>query len=129
MEKKKTKTLMAILVSAIVFIVAWSISKETIVFPILAAVLVGIVILSMLKTRNKKIIEDERNYKISETASRRTIQVVGITTATAGLGIILLSNQGFLDLANVGYSLAYVACGLLITYMIFYRYYARKYGD
>jgi uncharacterized membrane protein len=128
MEKKKTKVLVIILLSIIVCIIGWLISNETIVFPIFAIVLVGIILAYMLSTGKREVIEDERTYKIGEKASRRTIQVVAVLTGVMGIGFILISNLGFLDVADTGYSLAYVACGLLIVYMIFFRYYTGKYG-
>ena len=82
-----------------------------------------------LKSRVKQVIEDERVYRISEKASRRTIQVVGTTTALIGLSILGLSKSGYLELVDVGYSLACFATVLLMVYMIFYGYYARKFGE
>ena len=95
----------------------------------LVAVVVGMILLYTLKGRVKQVIEDERVYKISEKASRRTIQVVGSTTAILGLSILGLSRSGYLELVEVGYSLACFATVLLMVYMIFYGYYARKFGE
>ena len=99
--------------------------------PIIAIVVVftGIILLYTLKSRVKQVIEDERIYRISEKASRRTIQVVGTTTALLGLSILVLSKSGYIELIEVGYSLACSATVLLMVYMIFYGYYAKKFGE
>jgi uncharacterized membrane protein len=99
--------------------------------PIIAIVVVftGIILLYTLKSRVKQVIEDERIYRICEKASRRTIQVVGATTALLGLSILLLSKSGYIELIEVGYSLACFATVLLMVYMIFYGYYAKKFGE
>ncbi|ODS37762.1 MAG: hypothetical protein A7315_03705 [Candidatus Altiarchaeales archaeon WOR_SM1_79] len=99
--------------------------------PILAilAVIIGMMLLYLLRIRVKQVIEDERIYKISEKASRRTVQVIGATTAVLGLAIIGLSRSRYLELTEVGFSLAYFATALLTVYMIFYSYYAKKLGE
>ena len=94
----------------------------------LVAVLIGMMILYILKSRVKQVLEDERVYRISEKASRRTIQIVGTTTALVGLSLIGLSRGGYLELSEVGFSLAYFATALLMVYMIFYGYYSKKLG-
>jgi uncharacterized membrane protein len=95
----------------------------------IVAVVIGMIILYALKSRVKQVIEDERVYRISEKASRRTIQVVGTITAIIGLSIMGLSKSGYLELIEVGYSLACFAAVLLMVYMIFYGYYTKKFGE
>jgi uncharacterized membrane protein len=95
----------------------------------IAAVVMGMIMLYTLKSRVNQVIEDERIYRISEKASRRTIQVVGTTSGLLGLAIIGLSKSGYLKLTDVGFSLAYFASVLLMVYMIFYGYYSRKLGE
>ena len=127
MERKKFKLYGLVLTIAVGFLVGLSVARGE---PTIAmgAVIIGMILLYSLKSRVKQVIEDERIYRVSEKASRRTIQVVGITTAILGLSIIGLSRSGYLELADVGYSLAYFAAVLLLVYMIFYGYYNRKLG-
>jgi uncharacterized membrane protein len=128
MERKKFKLYWIIITIAVGFVIGLSAFRGE---PIIAivAVVVGMILLYSLKSRVKEVIEDERVYRISEKASRRTIQVVGTTTALIGLTIIGLSKSGYLELVEVGYSLACFATVLLMVYMIFYRYYTRKFGE
>jgi len=95
----------------------------------IVAVVVGMILIYVLKSRVKQVLEDERVYRVSEKASHRTIQVVGTTTALLGLSILGLSKSGYLELVDVGYSLVCFATVLLMVYMIFYGYYARKFGE
>jgi uncharacterized membrane protein len=127
MDRKKFKLYGLVITIAVGFLVGLSVVRGESAIA-LGAVVIGMILLYSLKSRVKQVIEDERVYRISEKASRRTIQVVGTTTAILGLSILGLSRSGYLELADVGYSLAYFAAVLLIVYMIFYGYYNRKLG-
>jgi uncharacterized membrane protein len=128
MERKKFKLYGLVLTIFVGFVIGLSAFRGE---PIIAIVtmVVGMILLFALKSRVKQVIEDERIYRISEKASRKTIQVVGTTTALLGLSILGLSKSGYLELVEVGYSLACFATVLLIVYMIFYGYYAKKFGE
>lgn len=128
MERKKFKLYGVVITVVVGFVIGLSASRGE---PITAvvAVVVGIILLYVLKSRVKQVIEDERIYRISEKASRRTIQVVGTATAILGLSLLGLSRSGYLELTEVGYSLACFAAVLLMVYMIFYGYYAKKFGE
>ena len=128
MERKKFKLYGLVLTIAVGFLVGLSVLRAEPTIAI-GAVIIGMILLYSLKSRVKQVIEDERIYKISEKASRRTIQVVGTTTALLGLSILGLSRSGYLELTEVGYSLASFAVALLMVYMIFYGYYAKKFGE
>ena len=128
MERKKFKLysmLITIIVGFFIGLSAFRAEPITAIF----AVVIGMIFLYVLKSRVKQVIEDERVYKISEKASRRTIQVVGTITAILGLLIIGLSKSNYLEFIEVGYSLASFATVLLMVYMIFYGYYAKKFGE
>ena len=128
MERKKFKLYGLVITIAVGFLVGLSAARGEPAIAIVA-VIIGMMLLYSLKSRVKQVIEDERIYRISEKASRRTIQVVGTTTAILGLTLIGLSRSGHLKLTEVGFSLAYFATALLMVYMIFYGYYAKKFGE
>ena len=128
MERKKFKLYGLVITIVVGFVIGLSAFRGEPITAIVAVV-VGMILLYALKSRVKQVIEDERVYRISEKASRRTIQVVGTITALLGLTIIGLSRSGYLELVEVGYSLACFATVLLMVYMIFYGYYARKFGE
>jgi uncharacterized membrane protein len=128
MERKKFRLYGLVITIVVGFVIALSAIRGEPITAI-AAVVIGMILLYSLKSRVKQVIEDERIYRLSEKASRRTIQVVGTTTGLLGLAIIGLSKSGYLQLTDFGFSLAYFASILLIVYMIFYSYYARKLGE
>jgi len=128
MEIKKFKLYGIILLFVVGFFIGLSVIRGEPITAIFAVVL-GMILLYALKSRVKQVIEDERVYRISEKASRRTIQVVGTTTAVVGLTIMGLSKSGYLELTEIGYSLAFFATVLLMVYMLFYGYYAKKFGE
>ena len=128
MEGRKFKQYGFIITIVVGFFIGLSVFRGEPITAIVAVV-IGMILLYALKSRVKEVIEDERVYRISEKASRRTIQVFGTTTALLGLFIIGLSKSGYLNLVDVGYSLACFATVLLMVYMIFYGYYARQFGE
>jgi uncharacterized membrane protein len=128
MDRKKFTYYRVAITGAVGILVGLSILRYELTIALGAAVVIGMLLLFSFKSRVKQIIEDERVYKISELASRRTIQVVGVTTAILGLSLLGLSKGGYLDMSDVGYSLAYFAAVLVIVYMLFYGYYNRKLG-
>jgi len=128
MERKKFKLYGLVITIVVGFFIGLSVFRGEPITAIVAVV-VGMILLYALKSRVKQVIEDERVYRISEKASRRTIQVVGTITALLGLTIIGFSKSGYLKLVEVGYSLACFATILLMVYMIFYGYYAKKFGE
>ena len=128
MERKKFKLYGLVITIVVGFFIGLSAFRGEPITAIIAVV-IGMILLYALKSRVKQVIEDERVYRISEKASRRTIQVVGTTTALLGLSILGLSKSGYLNLTEVGYSLAFFATVLLMVYMIFYGYYAKKFGE
>ncbi len=127
MKRKKFKQYSMAITIAVGVIIGWSAIRGDLTIALIAVV-IGMIIIYLLKSRVKQVIEDERVYRISEKASRRTIQIVGTTTALIGLSLIGLSRSGYLELSEVGFSLAYFATALLMVYMIFYGYYSKKLG-
>lgn len=106
----------------------WSIVEgEPVVF--MSAVTVSAILFHFLRTRVTEVIEDERTCKISEKASLRTVQVVGLPALITGQVLLCLSKVGYEDLGQIGEPLAFFAIVLFVVYLIFYGYYTRKYGS
>jgi len=132
MERKKFNKIKLTTTIIIVLIIAIAAIKGDMtitLFAALVAVVIGMLILLFAKKRIKQVIEDERIYRISEKASRRTIQIIGTTTALLGIIILILSQIGYLKSSELGFSLVYIAIAILWVYMIFYSYYSKKMGD
>lgn len=122
---RKTYTLcVALITAAIVALVGWSIFVGSVVLPAVAVV-AGMALSYICRSRVTEVIEDERIYRISEKASRRTFQIFTSSSAVIGLVLILLRDT-YPQFRQAGFTLAYAACALLILYNIFYGYYSRK---
>jgi uncharacterized membrane protein len=110
---------------AMIALIGWSIATENAVVPI-PTVLGGIVLLYLLRRQVKDVVEDERNYRISEKASRSAIQVFALIAAITGITLTAVSTEDSSLSREVGLTLAFCACGLLVLYMISYAYHSRK---
>ena len=121
MVNRKQFAMCGVIISAIIgAIVGYSVKIHNFVLPLIA-VTAGILILHLLRRKVDEVIEDERIYRISDKASRRTLQVFGIGTALVGTTLISLGRY-----QEIGYALNISVCILLIIYMIFYAFYSRS---
>jgi len=118
---RKQFAIYAALVCAIMgAIVGYGVSEGNALLPVIAFG-VGIVLITFGKRGVKEVMEDERTHRISEKASRRTYEVFVTGAALVGTTLIALNKH-----IEVGYTLAFSACALLILYMSFYGYYSGK---
>jgi len=106
-------------------LVGWSVAIGNAVIPI-PATIGGAGLLYLLRKRLREVVEDERNYRISEKASRSTIQISAFLMAITGAVLIALHINGASPLKEVGLTLAFSGCALLIIYLTFYSYYSRN---
>ncbi len=106
-------------------VIGWSISTEN-PFLALVAVIVAMALLYLCKTRVEEVLEDERIYRISEKASRRTFQVIILTIGLLGVVLITLGKGAFVEYKQIGLILAFSVCALLILYLFFYGYYSKR---
>jgi len=120
MNRKRFAMCGAITTGAIGAIVGYSVYTHNFMLPFIA-VTAGILILHLLRRKVDEVIEDERIYRISERASRRTLQVFGMGTALVGTTLICLGRY-----SEIGYTLNMSVCILIILYLIFYGFYSRR---
>jgi uncharacterized membrane protein len=125
MTRRWFRLLGAAITLTVVALIGWSVATENAVVPI-PAVIVGLVLLYLLRRQVRGVVEDERNYKISEKASRFTIQVFALVAAISGITLIAVSTNDSTILREVGLTLAFCACSILILYLISYAYHSRK---
>jgi uncharacterized membrane protein len=125
MSRRWFRLLVAVITLTVVVLIGWSIATENAVVPI-PAVIVGLVLLYLLRRQVREVVEDERNYKISEKASRFAIQVFALVAAISGVTLIAVSTNDSALLREVGLTLAFCSCGILILYLISYAYHSRK---
>ena len=120
MNRKQFAMCGAIVAGIIGAIVGYSVKIHNFILPFVA-VTAGILILHLLRQKVDEVIEDERIYRISERASRRTLQVFGIGTALVGTTLLCLGRY-----SEIGYTLDISVCVLIILYLIFYGFYSRR---
>ena len=125
MSRKWFRICGAAITVAMAALIGWSIATENAVVPI-PTVLGGVVLLYLLRRRVKDVVQDERNYRISEKASRFAIQVFALVTAISGVTLTAVSADDSSLFREVGLTLAFCACGLLVLYLISYAYHSRK---
>ena len=125
MSLKRFRLCGAAIVLAMVALIGWSISAGNAVVPIPAAIS-GAVLLYLLRGQVRDVMGDERNYRISEKASRFAIQAFVLVTAISGVTLTAAGTGDSTPFRAVGLTLAFGACGLLILCLISYAYHSRK---
>jgi len=111
-------------------VIGWSVADKNAVLAVVAVVagtallyLLRKKVIQLLKTQNEAI-EDEMVYKISERASRMTLQIYMMTAAIVGMVLVALREQ-YPQYAHTGFTLAFSVCAMLIVYLFMYGYYRR----
>ncbi|MFH0847693.1 MAG: DUF2178 domain-containing protein [Chloroflexota bacterium] len=108
-------------------LVGWSVATGNAVLPVIAAA-VAIGIRFICQKRVRAVINDERNYRISEKAARLTISILGPAMAVAAAVLVALSKNSPSGLRLVGLTLAYSACAIVLLHTVLYAYFERKIG-
>jgi uncharacterized membrane protein len=95
----------------------------------ISGVLIGMLFLSLVKSKFKKIIVDERIISISGRASRIAHSAVTMLLALSGLFLIFAGrNHEGSNLEFLGEVFCYIALLLIMIYSISYYYFNKKYG-
>jgi len=82
-------------------------------------VIAALVMLRVARGRVEEALKDERIERVSEKASRRTLELFGISAALLSALLISLGNEA-------GYVLGFAVCAILILYIGFYAIYSRR---
>ena len=125
MKRRKFALCGILITMALGAVIGWSISTENPLLALVAAI-VAMALLYLCKTRVEDVLEDERIYRISEKASRRTFQVIILTIGLLGVVLITLGKGAFVEYKQIGLILAFSVCALLILYLFFYGYYSKR---
>jgi uncharacterized membrane protein len=105
--------------------IGWSVAVGEFFVPI-AVVAIGLVLMHLCKSRVTEVMEDELVHRLSEKASYMTLRVSLLPMAVLGAVFIALSKSGSPVLKEIGLTLAFLVCALLILHLNFYTYYSRK---
>ena len=92
----------------------------------LSAVVLGTLFVILMKRRVTDIVEDERTYKVAGKAALLTIRICLYLMAVAGLMMLTISREGAYNFEREGFALAFIACVMMVAYVISYYYYNRK---
>jgi len=92
------------------------------------AFITALIFLILLRSRVETVTVDERIHLMSEKASRKTLQLFGLSAVLIGFILLVASHIGYADLSQSGNTLLYSASFISILYLIFWHYYRRKYG-
>ncbi|MGB7532659.1 MAG: DUF2178 domain-containing protein [Halobacteriota archaeon] len=125
MNRQKYTRRGMIITMAIGAVVGWSVAVGNVVLPI-AAMVAGMALLYLCKSRVTEVMEDELAYRISEKASNMAMRIFGLSMALIGFVLIALSVNGCTAFKQIGLTLAFSVCALLILYITFYGYYSKK---
>jgi uncharacterized membrane protein len=99
------------------------------VFPIFFALLLYMVVVSLLKTRVKGVLADERQIQVSEKAAQVSFQI--LLPMLALTSVALMSGGGYLEFYYVkalGTVISYVTCLGLLIYLLSYWYFDKESG-
>ncbi|KAA0008561.1 MAG: DUF2178 domain-containing protein [Thermoplasmata archaeon] len=120
MDRKKFAIYAALVCAAMGAVVGYGVSKRNALLPAIAFI-IGTVLIALGKRGVKEVIEDERTHRISEKVSRKIYQIFVTGAALIGTTLIALNKH-----IEVGYTLAFSACALLVLYLVLYSYYSRR---
>ena len=120
MDRRQFAIYAALVCAIMGAVVGYGVSEGNALLPAIAFS-TGIVLIALGKRGVKEVMEDERTHRISEKVSRRIYQVFVMGAALAGTTLIALNKH-----IEVGYTLAFSACVLLVLYLVLYSYYNRR---
>lgn len=121
-EYKRCQVLIGISLGAVLGI---SIAFGNYVVPVIA-IIFGLGLSQLCRRKVTEVIEDERIHRIGGKAARRTLEVGLLGMAILGIFLLTLSNAGYFELMEVGLTLSFSVCALLIISMVFYSYYSKR---
>ncbi len=108
----RLSTFRALAITLITLIVGYSITTRNIILLVIAAIS-GILLLSLAKRRVNEVVEDGGIQRVSERASRRALQVFGVSIAL--ISVVLISYG-----IEAGHALTFSAGALAVLYLTFY---------
>ncbi|MBN1455955.1 MAG: DUF2178 domain-containing protein [Methanomicrobia archaeon] len=125
MNRKQFRLCMMVVSMGMGAAIGWSVAVGEYLVPI-AVVAIGLVLMQLCKSRVTEVMEDELVYRLSEKASYMTLRVSLLPLAVLGAVFIALSKSGSPVLNEIGLTLAFLVCALLLLHIGFYTYYSRK---
>ena len=125
MNRKQFRLCMMLVSMTIGVLIGWSVAVGEYLVPI-AVVAIGLVLMQLCRSRVTEVMEDELIHRLSEKSSYMTLRVSLLPMAVLGAVFIALSKRGSPVLNEIGLTLAFAVCALLLLHLGFYAYYSRK---
>ena len=94
---------------------------------IVAAISIFLFIRYLSPKKLKEVIIDERTYRIQEKASVMAIQIFALTALYIGATLIFTTSKTDNDFRQLGLTLLFSVCGLILLRLILHFYYSRKF--
>lgn len=118
MDRKRYSLIRIAIVTAVGCTVSYAVSVNN---PLIAliSVVAGILILKLAERGVDEPLIDERVERISEKASRRTLEIIGVFGALLSATLIASGREE-------GYVLGFLICVSLVLYMVFYAVYSKR---
>ena len=107
--------------------VAVGVTLDNIFLPIVALT-AGMLVLYAARRQIQETNHDERTILIQQKAAQATLSITVVVTAFFGLGLILLSKQGFFNYEQEGYELAFLSLFVMSAKAFFDWYYKNRLG-
>ncbi len=132
MKKNTFYLIFGCIALALLFIFWYSVELHT---PLLIeiAFILGIVLVYLAKTKVTDVIDDERDVKITEQATIRTMQVFWVVFCAFSIGAVMqilhIPTFPLLGPRMIGYIQLGLLCLMVFLYVGFRIYYAKKYGE
>lgn len=126
MDARTYKKFMVVVTAAMGALIALGLKMKHALIPALT-IMVGAVALQYLQRRIDDYDRDERTVIIYEKASNAALRVFALGAMAVGTTLIVLSDT-YPAYEQLGYTLAYLTCALLMLQLAFHSYYSRKYG-
>jgi len=98
------------------------------------AVIIGVLAAWIIRQLVDEVVADERTHLITEKASLRTLQVLGVILFSYALGGVVISLRGEVfgpfsyQVARFSFILMFIVFLMIIVYVLFLSWYERKYG-
>jgi uncharacterized membrane protein len=106
-------------------VVGWSVTTGNYVAP-LVVFGVAFALKVLCKRRVSEVLEDELVYRLAEKSSYNAVRVCLPAFAVIAAVMIALSKTGYAVFEQIGLTLAFAVCALLIAHLGFYAYYSSK---
>ena len=127
MDARTQKIFTAIIVTLTGALVAIGINLDIQYLPVVT-LLTGALAIQYMRRRTVEVLYDERTIIINQKASAAAISVY--TLGVTAIGWMMMTWASDIDPAykSLGYTLAYLGCGLLLLRTIFHYYYSWRLG-